>query len=244
MVEGHSVHRIAAQHRARLVGKAFSARSPNGRFTEGARRIDGRKMSRIEALGKNLLVFFGGHKYDGRAPDVMHVHFGMAGAWTLHDAKNAPDARDTTRLTLDGHGIISHLSAMTCNIGTEDLWEAKRKELGEDPLREDSDPEKLYLRVCESKKTIGQLLMDQGFFPGVGNIYRAEICFCSGVHPNVKGCDLTREQFARVWGYSVSLLRRGFECGSILTVDPEEAIKLGKPKARRSPSQATDIATL
>lgn len=92
-------------------------------------------MSRIEAIGKNLLVFFGGQKFDGRQADVMHVHFGMAGRWTLHDSKSAPAARDTTRLTLEGHGIVSHLSAMTVVIGGEDLFEAKRKELGEDPLR-------------------------------------------------------------------------------------------------------------
>ena len=39
MVEGHSVHRVAAAHRQRLVGKSFKATSPNGRFTAGAAAI-------------------------------------------------------------------------------------------------------------------------------------------------------------------------------------------------------------
>ena len=81
MVEGHSVHRVAALHRQRLVGKTFRAKSPNGRFVQGAKAIDGKVFSRIEAVGKNLFAFFG--KGGGGDDDVVvvHVHFGMAGAW-------------------------------------------------------------------------------------------------------------------------------------------------------------------
>jgi len=58
MVEGHSVHRIASRFRLQLVGKKFTASSPNGRFTEGATEIDGKVLSRMEAVGKNLFAFF------------------------------------------------------------------------------------------------------------------------------------------------------------------------------------------
>ena len=58
MVEGHSVHRVATMHRQRLIGKTFVATSPNGRFTEGAKAIDGKVFYRIEAVGKNLFAFF------------------------------------------------------------------------------------------------------------------------------------------------------------------------------------------
>ena len=75
MVEGHSVHRLAVSHTKRLVGKAFKATSPNGRFAEGARAIDGKTLQRVEAVGKNLFTWFltvGG-------PDiVMHVHVSVA----------------------------------------------------------------------------------------------------------------------------------------------------------------------
>ncbi|KAF5827875.1 hypothetical protein DUNSADRAFT_18593 [Dunaliella salina] len=36
MVEGHQCHRVAAAHRRLLVGKRFQAKSPNGRFQQGA----------------------------------------------------------------------------------------------------------------------------------------------------------------------------------------------------------------
>ena len=59
MVEGHSVHRIAASFRRRLVGRKFAATSPNGRFSDGAKAIDNKEFARIEAVGKNLFAFFG-----------------------------------------------------------------------------------------------------------------------------------------------------------------------------------------
>ena len=58
MVEGHSVHRIASRFRTTLVGRKFKATSPNARFMEGADAINGRTLSRMEAVGKNLFAFF------------------------------------------------------------------------------------------------------------------------------------------------------------------------------------------
>ena len=53
------------------------------------------------------------------------------------------------------------------------------------------------------------------------------------VHPEQPGYSVDREAFDRIWFHSVDLLQRGFKSGSILTVDPEDAQKLGKPWTRR-----------
>ncbi len=58
-----------------------------------------------------------------------------------------------------------------------DLYEEKLAKLGPDPLREDADRERLWEVMQKSKKSIGQLLMDQSAVAGIGNIYRAEILF-------------------------------------------------------------------
>jgi len=243
MVEGHSVHRVATMHRQRLVGKSFHATSPNGRFTEGAKAIHGKIFYRIEAVGKNLFAFF---KHPDESEDetvVMHVHFGMAGNWAVYypgkdnddndDEVPEPTATNRLRLTLPEEGITADLSAMTVNYGGMDLYEKKRLALGHDPLRDDADPEVLWNRVKASKKSIGALIMDQSFFTGPGNIYRAEILFKAGIHPDVPGIHLSREEFDLIWKHTVALLQRGYQTGSILTVDPDEAKKLGKPNLRR-----------
>ena len=100
-------------------------------------------------------------------------------------------------------------------------------------VRADADPDALWERVKKSKKSIGALIMDQSFFTGPGNIYRAEILFKAGVHPDKPGMDLIKSEFDLIWFHTVELLKRGYETGSILTVDPDEAIALGKPKMRR-----------
>lgn len=139
MVEGHSVHRIAAAFRRRLVGKRFKASSPNGRFTEGAAKINGRPFARIEAVGKNLFAFFGAPD-DKEAQVVVHVHFGMSGAWAVHDVDRSegraePPTTATTRLRLEetpsggasSSWLVAHLSAMTVAHGdVEGLWLKKK----------------------------------------------------------------------------------------------------------------------
>jgi formamidopyrimidine-DNA glycosylase len=229
MVEGHGVHRVASLHRQRLVGKSFTAWSPNGRFKDGACAINGKKFNKIEAVGKNLFAFFGS-QFD---PVVVHVHFGMSGRWAVYENQTPPEPTSTNRLRLEAPGLVADLSAMTVQYGGMELYNSKRAKLGEDPLRDDADPEKLWVRVQTSRKSIGALIMDQSFFTGPGNIYRAEILFKAGVHPDVIGKELEKSEFDVIWFHTVALLKRGFATGSILTVDPEEARALGQPELRR-----------
>ena len=227
------MHRVAASARRHLVGKRFTATSPNGRFAHGAEVIDAKELKRVEAIGKNLFYFF--NESDGPEAHVMHVHFGMSGRFATHHALPGPDPTATTRLRLESkeHGICALLSAMTVDIGDCTLFQTKRAKLGEDPLREDADADRLWEKFTKSRKSVGLALMDQAMFAGVGNIYRAEILYKSGVHPEQPCTDLSRSDFDEVWRHSVELLQRGFVTGSILTVDPEEAKVLGEPWTRR-----------
>lgn len=246
MVEGHSVHRLASVFRSKLVGRKFTASSPNGRFSDGAAAINGRTLMRMEAVGKNLFAFFADAGSGGKEKKktknnissvendddddviVVHVHFGMSGVWAIYDTAMETEAETklTTRLRLEekcgtnnNNRFITHLSAMTVAHGPTSLYTNKKETLGEDPLRNDANPDELYARVSKSKKSIGALIMDQTYFAGPGNIYRAEILFLAGVYPTVPGHLLNRDTFDNVWNACVTLLRRGYDTGSILTVD-------------------------
>eukprot|EP00890_Picochlorum_soloecismus_P004363 jgi/Picsp_1/4928/NSC_02292-R1_formamidopyrimidine-dna glycosylase len=231
MVEGHQCHRVGHFHRKKLLGLAFEASSPNGRFCEGAAAIHGKPLSRIEIHGKNLFYFFG-NKEDEQV--CVHFHFGMSGKFSLTEVdcdgnreEEMPETKPTTRLQLVNmkNGYVAHLSAMTVQYGTVDsMYLGKIMKLGADPLRPDADPEEAWAKIKDSKKSIGFLLMDQSVIAGVGNIYRAEILFKSGVHPEQPGNSLVRGQFDKIWHHSCDLLERGFNTGSIITVDPEEGL--------------------
>ena len=232
MVEGHGVHRVAVTHRRALVGKKFAATSPNGKFSDGARAIDGVPLRKVEVIGKNMFYKFG-NQHSPSQSSIMHVHFGMSGRFGVFAAETAPEVTGNTRLKLEGHGMTALLSAMTVNLIDEITYDKKCKDLGQDPLREDACPETLWSKFSKSRKSVGAALMDQAMFAGVGNIYRAEILYKAGVHPDERCVDVDREIFDTLWHHTVELLQRGFVNGSILTVDPEEALILGDPWTRR-----------
>ncbi|MFB8386630.1 Fpg/Nei family DNA glycosylase [Microbacterium sp. NPDC055910] len=74
MPEGHSVHRIARQFDRNFVGRIVAASSPQGRFADGAAVIDGRTVTAVRAVGKQMFLEFD----DGI---WLRVHLGMYGAW-------------------------------------------------------------------------------------------------------------------------------------------------------------------
>jgi endonuclease-8 len=74
MPEGHSVHRIARQFALHFVGKEVVISSPQGRFADGAKRIDGSTMVEAKAVGKQMFLEFDNGLW-------LRVHLGLYGAW-------------------------------------------------------------------------------------------------------------------------------------------------------------------
>lgn len=68
---------------------------------------------------------------------------------------------------------------------------------------------------------------------GCGCSMTGRVVVQAGVHPEQPGRTVSRQGFESLWRHSVLLLQRGFKTGSILTVDEDEAKKLGKPWTRR-----------
>ncbi|QKJ19331.1 Fpg/Nei family DNA glycosylase [Microbacterium hominis] len=74
MPEGHSVHRIARQFSRNFLGRRIAASSPQGRFGEGAAVLDGRTVTAVRAVGKQMFLEFDDDLW-------LRVHLGMYGAW-------------------------------------------------------------------------------------------------------------------------------------------------------------------
>ena len=112
MPEGHTIHRLARRHDRLLAGQRVSADSPQGRFADGARLLDGRVLTSTDAWGKHLF-----HRYD----DLwLHVHLGLYGKFA-EGPLPAPEARGALRLRLEGAGQYLDLRGATrCEIVTPD----------------------------------------------------------------------------------------------------------------------------
>ncbi|MDI3330610.1 MAG: DNA-formamidopyrimidine glycosylase family protein [Micrococcus sp.] len=76
MPEGHSIHRLARQFRDVFAGEPLRVSSPQGRFADGARRLDGATLVDARAHGKHLFLDFD-------VDLVMRVHLGLYGAWSF-----------------------------------------------------------------------------------------------------------------------------------------------------------------
>eukprot|EP00927_Polykrikos_kofoidii_P062971 TRINITY_DN57784_c0_g1_i1.p1 TRINITY_DN57784_c0_g1~~TRINITY_DN57784_c0_g1_i1.p1 ORF type:complete len:350 (-),score=58.06 TRINITY_DN57784_c0_g1_i1:144-1145(-) len=220
MVEGDGCHRVAASHRRVLVGRRLKASSPNGRFRAGAAAINKASgvLSRIEVHGKNLFYFFGKENGKGRKVVVVHIHFGMAGAFAVY-TKEEPEVTASTRLRLEAVGgspCVAHLSAMTVEFGSvEKMYDRIIAKLGVDPLREDADPERFFTFCAGNKRSIGTVLMDQSCSAGVGNIYRTEALYEAKIHPEQPANTLTRTELVRLWATISKQMQAGFKTGSI-----------------------------
>ena len=213
MPEGHTIHRLARRHARLLAGQRVSADSPQGRFEDGARLLDGRVLGATDAWGKHLF-----HRYD----DLwLHVHLGLYGKFR-DGTLPAPPARGALRLRLVGAGHWLELRGPTA---CEVLTTAERKtvlaRLGPDPLRPDADPDLAWRRISRSHRPIGDLLMDQKVLAGVGNVYRAEVLFRHRIHPLRPGNTLRSGQWRAMWADLVELMAEGVRTGRIDTVRPE-----------------------
>ncbi|HAN70406.1 MAG TPA: DNA glycosylase [Actinobacteria bacterium] len=212
--EGNVIH-----HQARRLGRAFSKRavrvdSPQGRFADGAARVDGHVITRVEAHGKHLFIGFDNRQW-------IHIHLGLFGKWRIRNGE-APEPRGQVRLRLMTDEKCAELRGPTvCEVLSDGEKKAAVKRIGPDPIRKDADPELAWNRVHRSSTTIGALLMNQQVFAGVGNIYRAEVLFRHGISPFRPGKEVSREEFEAIWADLRELMTAGTKRARIDTVRPE-----------------------
>jgi endonuclease-8 len=191
------------------------ASSPQGRFAEGAARIDGRVLERTDAYGKHLF-----HRYAGAG--WLHVHLGLIGSFVTGLGPPLPPA-GALRLRLVGEGGWLDLRGpMVCELMTPPDRSALLARLGPDPLRRGADPRPAWDRLSRSRLPVGQLLMDQTVIAGIGNVYRSELLFRHRVSPFLPGRDLPQPTWVGMWADLVALMRVGVRTGRIVTTRTED----------------------
>ncbi|MEM8945715.1 MAG: DNA-formamidopyrimidine glycosylase family protein [Planctomycetota bacterium] len=222
MPEGHTVHRIASDHIRDFAGEALAVSSPQGRFAGDARKLDGRVLESVEAHGKHFCYRWEGNR-------LWHVHLGLYGKFRRHKTP-PPDPRGQVRVRVIGERFAFDLNGPNaCHVISTREWAEIQARLGPDPLRGDADPDRVWQRVHKSRAAIGTLLMNQSVVAGVGNIYRTEVLFLLGIHPERPGNEIDRTEFDALWKTIVRLMKIGKRYNRIIIADPRE---VGKPLGR------------
>jgi endonuclease VIII len=222
--EGHTIHRYARQHRKLLRGAVLEASSPQGRFAQGAARINGATLQDVDPYGKHLFYRFSDAV-------TLHVHLGLYGEFRHYD-DSPPPATPGTRLELRAGATTVRLAGPTaCDLLDPPDEQRIRDRLGPDPLRRDADVEAVWRSLQRRSTPIGAALLDQSVVAGIGNVFRAEALFVNGIDPLTPSRELCREQFDLLWETVVTMLRDGVRLGRIVTVSPAEVAR-----SRRSPN--------
>jgi len=226
MPEGHTLLRLARDLTTAFGGRPVRVSSPQGRFAADAALLDGAVCVGAESAGKHLFVELAGERF-------IHVHLGLIGKFDIAPAP-VPAPVGQVRLRLRNDTAYADLRGATqCDlVGTERRVQILGQ-LGEDPLRPDADPLRVWDRISRSHRPIGDLLMDQTVLAGVGNVYRAEILFRHRMHPLRPGKTLRKSQFLAMWADLVELMEYGVRTGRIDTVRPEHTPEaMGRPPRR------------
>jgi endonuclease VIII len=214
--EGHTIHRAARDQRQMLVGQRLAISSPQGRFAEGAARLDGRRCVGIEAYGKHLT-----YRFDGG--ESLHIHLGLYGQFRAAPTP-APEPRGAVRVRMiSATHAVDINGPNTCEVLDDAGLAALTGRIGPDVLRPDADPALAFARIAKSRTGIGTLIMDQAVMAGVGNIYRSEILWRQRIHPDRPGKDVPRADFDRMWRDAVHLLKLGVEHDAIITNEAADA---------------------
>lgn len=217
MPEGHTLFALARDLHEAFAGSSPEVTSPQGKFSEGAAELTGRRLVRATSRGKHLFVEFAGDRW-------LHVHLGLIGTFTVdsHEWTAEVPVVGQVRLRLRADEHVADLRGPNlCEVVTPEKVDDVLSKLGPDPLRPDADPDVAWTRLHRSSRSVAELLMDQSVLAGVGNVYRSEVLFRHRLSPFTEGRRLKRASWRLIWGDLERLMPLGVTTGRIVTVEDQ-----------------------
>lgn len=178
MPEGDALRRAANRISPFLLGRVPDEIAPHRRFSAGRwpERLAGRQVTDVSAHGKHLFIGF-----DDLA---IHSHLGMVGSWRVRPA--AEPRRGGAWLTLvAGDHAVTQRRGPTLEL----LTLARRRQLigrlGPDILAHEFDADRAIRRLREDDPTraVGDALLNQRAVAGIGNMWKCEACWATGLDP-------------------------------------------------------------
>ena len=218
MPEGDALHRAARRLQV-LVGETVEVESPNPRAaaTGVAEQLDGRRLERVEAVGKNLLLTFEGGV-------VLRSHLRMSGRWTVRERGSATPGRPW--LVLRGSGR----EAVLWGGPVLELTKRAVRRLGPDILARPPDVDRMVANLrADPRRELGDALLDQRLVAGIGNVWKAEALWRAGLSPWRRVGETSEAELRSLLEEAARLMRR-----SVDSAREERSIyrKAGRPCPR------------
>ncbi|MBA3380550.1 MAG: DNA glycosylase [Actinobacteria bacterium] len=187
MPEGDSIHRAALRLQG-LVGERVQVETPHPRAAalNLAPRLDGKRLERVEAVGKNLLLHFEGGV-------TLRSHLRMKGRWRVRPRGEV--MRGAPWLILRS----AELEASQWNGPVLELRGDVVRRLGPDILERPPDLEGMIARLRRAAELpLAEALQRQQLVAGIGNMWAAEALWESRLSPWLAVRSLSDEELASI----------------------------------------------
>ena len=201
-------------------------RNRNLRFklqSDFEKNLTNRIINQISRIAKYLILIFDNHKY-------CIIHLGMSG--TIH-LINKNQEREMTNLSFYQSKILpkkhNHIEIIFSKfkiiyndprrfgffkiLNNEHEFKSYFNKLGPEALNDDFNIKYLKKNLKNKKKNIKNLLLDQKFVSGIGNIYANEILFYSKINPKKKALKINCKQINQLLKFSKKVLNLAIKFG-------------------------------
>ena len=215
MPEGDSIFRAARSMHRVLAGHVVT------RFETAYAHLDrvnvdtpiaGRTIERIESAGKHHLIVFSGDL-------ILRTHMRMNGSWHLYRLGErwwrGPQAMRVRIDTADWVAVAFNVPVAEFVTPQQLATTDPVAKLGPDLLGREFDRDEAVRRlIASAHQPIAMSLLDQRLVAGIGNVYKSEVLFLSGVNPFTAAGAVPRETLERMMDLARGLLRDNVIDGS------------------------------
>ncbi|MDJ0787193.1 MAG: DNA-formamidopyrimidine glycosylase family protein [Myxococcota bacterium] len=209
MPEGDTIHKLARGLRPELQGQPIETLWLRDRGEVDA--LAGRHVREISVLGKHLLIGFG--RPESRPAFALHVHLGMKGRFQRirpGEPPRRPPWQDTARITTASARHVFTRTAICELLPAAAMAEhPSLLRLGPDLLAPEVSFDRVLARARRREPgNAADLLLDQGVACGIGNVYKSEVLFLMGVHPETPTTALSDATILSLFRCARRLMRR------------------------------------
>lgn len=195
MTEGPRAHALVYALNNEVAGESLErvlARSRKLKFP--VETILGRRLSRAEAFGKNIVLVF-----DEYAIRVHTLIYGIIRLYKRGDAYDKPSRMIRLELVFERHVLVGFNTPIIELDYVEEIKRRLESSLGPDPMRPGWNRETVAERLrARRDEKIGSILLDQSVIAGIGNILRNETLYRARINPERLVKELTDEEIERV----------------------------------------------
>lgn len=239
MPEGDTIFRTA-----RTLGRALGGKPITGfrstyplltRFDDDT-PLTGQLVGSVESRGKWLLIHFSGG-------GTLATHMLMSGSWHIYrPGERWQKPRTDMRIVIENseyHAIGFRVPVAEMHTAQSLARDRRIPGPGTDVLSPEFDAGAAVLRLLAlADEEVGDVLLHQKVLAGVGNVFKSEVCFVTGLNPFRTVATLTPEQAVE----AITVARRQLKAN--VMEDSGDTLVTYRGRGRRTTNESNPSASL